>query len=129
MKRKPRRAELGVSLDQYAAILESQGGGCGICGAPPAAGYPERAWRCRYCRTGHPRAQSQDATCASCGQRRPAPRRLDVDHDHATGRIRGLLCHRCNRTLAPHVTPDWCRAAADYLERIVSVTLTGGSDR
>lgn len=44
-------------------------------------------------------------------------RRLDRDHDHRTGRPRGLLCHRCNRQLAAWVTPEWLRAAADYLER------------
>ena len=30
--------------------------------------------------------------------------------------LRGLLCHRCNRALAGWITPDWLRAAAEYLE-------------
>jgi len=46
--------------------------------------------------------QAQGGVCALC--RRPERRmgnygkvkRLAVDHDHTTGRIRGLLCHDCN---------------------------------
>jgi hypothetical protein len=38
---------------------------------------------------------SQSGVCAICN--RADPRRiLGVDHDHLTGRTRGLLCHRCN---------------------------------
>lgn len=36
---------------------------------------------------------AQGRKCALC--HKPSGR-LDVDHDHKNGRIRGLLCHRCN---------------------------------
>lgn len=42
----------------------------------------------------------QGGVCALCGKR-PGRTRLAVDHDHATGRIRGLLHPRCNRALGP----------------------------
>ena len=59
----------------------------------------------------------QDGGCAIC-HRPPATRRLHIDHDHKTGKVRGLLCFTCNRFLCMGgVTPDRLRAAADYLER------------
>ena len=54
--------------------------------------------------------------CAICGNG-PKSRALSVDHDHRTGHVRGLLCFRCNRNLPTYATPEWLRAAADYLER------------
>lgn len=57
---------------------------------------------------------SQDGHCALCPAT-PKTRRLHVDHDHESGNVRGLLCHRCNRTLATWVTPTWCERAAAYL--------------
>ena len=39
----------------------------------------------------------QDGKCAACGER--STKYLCVDHDHKTGKIRRLLCCRCNLVL------------------------------
>lgn len=53
----------GMTLGDYKALLEAQGGKCAICGTTnPGKGT-----------------------------------RLHVDHDHTSGRVRGLLCNNCNR--------------------------------
>ena len=59
--------------------------------------------------------ESQGGVCKICG-RYPKSRRLDIDHNHQTGEIRGLLCHMCNRGLAYISTQTKLRAAADYLD-------------
>ena len=46
----------------------------------------------------------QDARCAICDDigfkiEQNAKALLAVDHCHTTGRVRGLLCHNCNRAL------------------------------
>lgn len=60
----------------------------------------------------------QSSGCAICGSTETLGRgRLHVDHDHATGKIRGLLCNLCNRGLgAFRDNPDFLRTAAAYLE-------------
>lgn len=68
------------------------------------------------------RLESQGGGCAICAAT-PKTRRLDTDHDHRTGVVRGLLCHRCNRGLPTWVTPAWLRAAATYLEADGTVKL------
>jgi hypothetical protein len=40
----------------------------------------------------------QKGLCALC-KSPPGKRRFDVDHDHETGEIRGLLCRKCNQTI------------------------------
>lgn len=56
--------------------------------------------------------------CAICLRpRTEVAKRFHRDHNHRTGRPRGLLCFPCNKRLAYDVTSEWLRAAADYLER------------
>lgn len=59
----------------------------------------------------------QGGRCAICRQR-PGKKRLAVDHDHVTGRVRGLACVRCNHDLlgAAHDDVDILKAAVFYLE-------------
>lgn len=41
--------------------------------------------------------EHQSGACACCGAKKNSDgRALYVDHDHATGEIRGLLCYACN---------------------------------
>jgi len=60
-----------LTLEQYNKMVIAQGGLCALCGKPPMVGKRAR------------------------GHEKRAPR-LCVDHDHATGKVRGLLCHWCN---------------------------------
>ncbi len=60
---------------------------------------------------------SQGGVCELC-KRPPTKKRLAVDHDHDTGKRRGLLCGSCNTALGCFQdSPESLRAAANYLER------------
>lgn len=63
--------DYGLTVAQYEALFWSQGGVCKICCKPETV---------KESRTG-------------------ATRQLAVDHCHATGQVRGLLCVRCNTAL------------------------------
>ena len=70
----------GITIADYNAILERQGGVCAICKKHPG-----------------------ETLC--------------VDHCHATGKVRGLLCRKCNAAIGfLEDDPRNARAAAAYLE-------------
>jgi hypothetical protein len=78
----------GVTVEWYEAKRQAQNGACMICGAVPPPDGIKSAAR------------------------------LHVDHDHATGANRDLLCNRCNQGLGYFQDdPALLRAAADYIER------------
>lgn len=61
---------------------------------------------------------AQGDACAVCGGRNRGNKSLGVDHDHATGAVRGLLCDSCNSGLGRfRDNPDLLIAAAWYLRR------------
>ena len=60
---------------------------------------------------------AQEGRCALCPKPDRPDKRLAVDHDHKTGRVRALLCDCCNRALGLlDDSPVRLRAAANYLE-------------
>ena len=73
----------------YAQQLKRQGGVCAICKKPET----RRAYR---------------------GNGSVA--RLGLDHHHGTGRVRGLLCSKCNWKLGILEDGPWVRAAMRYLK-------------
>lgn len=60
--------------------------------------------------------KKQNGVCAICG-RPPSKNKLAVDHCHETGKVRGLLCFRCNFGLSYFSeSSGMMHKAAKYLE-------------
>lgn len=55
--------------------------------------------------------EEQGGECALC----PKPARV-VDHCHAAGHVRGLLCYACNSALGRFETEGWADRAAAYVK-------------
>lgn len=61
-------------------------------------------------------SKSQDEKCAICGEKELF-RRLSVDHDHKTGKVRGLLCFDCNTALGKFKDDvEMLKKAISYLQ-------------
>ena len=58
---------------------------------------------------------AQNGLCKICGNPEELDRRLAVDHNHETGRVRGLLCFKCNVFLG-HIEKMGLATIADILD-------------
>ena len=95
--RKGAQFKIRYGLDQaaYTKMFERQNGLCLICDKPET----------------------------SLNQHTHEPRLLSVDHCHQTGRVRGLLCKRCNTGIgAFEESPDLLKAAIRYVRRHKTLT-------
>lgn len=60
--------------------------------------------------------KAQDGKCAIC-RKPPKLKRLCVDHNHKTKKVRGLLCTYCNRRIVGRFQLDTAKALLEYLEK------------
>lgn len=78
----------GITEEEYSLILLRQGSVCKIC-RQPGSGLSKKG----------------------------SSPNLYVDHDHVTGKIRGLLCRECNQGLGKFKDDaERLRSAANYLD-------------
>src|SRR5262245_51404334 len=110
-----------ASCDWCQSVYQRSRGNARYCSK--RCGYRAARMRREYQITGdqfHRMVQQQGGTCALCRQVPDVDRPWmgwQVDHDHNTGEIRGLLCGPCNRILGyAHDDPELLRAMAAYVE-------------
>ena len=86
--------KFGITLEEYNRIDQSQGGVCAICEGV------------------------NDTRTKGTTSGKNVKISLAVDHNHKTGKVRGLLCGNCNTSLGSFKdNPALLRKAIEYLER------------
>jgi len=89
--RKERKRKLkqnfNLTVEQYQEMLKKQNGVCAICKQPE-------------------KSKHQNGKV----------RQLAVDHNHKTGKVRGLLCGNCNQRLGTLMSIDFTTKALKYLK-------------
>ena len=62
----------------------------------------------------------QGGKCAICGHEPQGSQKLDVDHSHTSGAVRGLLCNNCNKALGlVHDSVEVLENAIKYLKTTI----------
>lgn len=92
LKGKELKHKYGLSWEEYLSLYEGQNGGCAICKTPLLLMREEYGYG-------------------------SGNRTANVDHNHTTKKIRGLLCNRCNQGIGYlQDSPTLLRLAAEYLD-------------
>lgn len=87
-KKRWRQRKYGISEERYREMLEEQRGLCGICEEPEISIDPKTS----------------------------VPKALCIDHCHRTGKVRALLCWRCNVVIGKvEERPEVLRAMVKYI--------------
>lgn len=89
------KSKYGITLEQYNDLLKKQNGVCAICLSLETRTY-----------------KNKNIVVES----------LCVDHDHETGKIRGLLCHKCNSALGLFMESE------ESLEKAINYLKNGKSN-
>ncbi len=79
------KRQFGISLEEYNSMLCEQKGRCAIC-------------------------KTTDPNCSGNAKLK----NFHIDHDHITGKVRGLLCNKCNLNLGWY--EQWKTQAESYLK-------------
>ncbi len=88
---------------------------CSDCVGDPGEG--KRKWISRINLYGVDKSMYEAMVFDQGGQCLLCPREATViDHNHITGKVRGLLCHRCNSQMGLMEDPSWRKKATEYLE-------------
>jgi hypothetical protein len=91
-RRRDLKSRYNLSLEEYEKMYEDQEGRCACCGKT------EQELKEQYSSSIHSK--------------------LCVDHDHDTGKVRQLLCHKCNTFIGYLETrQDILGKAFEYIER------------
>lgn len=62
--------------------------------------------------------KEQNFKCELCGKHRNNfTRRMHQDHDHRTGKSRGIICYYCNRRRVGQLTLEWAEKVYKYLKK------------
>jgi hypothetical protein len=65
--------------------------------------------------------KSQNDCCQICQRHRSEfPKYMDIDHNHVTGQVRGIICNDCNHALGllkADIGLDYLRRAVTYIEQ------------
>jgi len=62
--------------------------------------------------------REQGGKCLGCGTDQPGAKGWCIDHCHKSGKVRALLCNRCNTALGlVNEDPEILRSLADLAER------------